>query len=129
MSSKNIVGRGEADSVSIHVGGYSDVLDDTNEYYVDLTAWIGRYVKIVFQGETIYYAAGDKADAEALDAGTPYLITGVAATTPAQGTSGTRGVADVGFAPSEVFEIPMEDAPFLFYKASSSGAQITILPK
>lgn len=126
MSSKDLVTRGEADSVAGHVGGWSFITSDTSTQYVDLQAWIGRYVKLVFQGQSFRYCWGSQND---IPNAATYLVTGASPSTPAQGATMTRGVCDVGFAPGSAFEIPMMEAPVLFFKSDVAGGQITVLPK
>ncbi len=130
MANKTLVSIAEADSVGGHVGGFSQVVaaPDTTTYAIDFSAWQHRYVKLVFQGEVFYYCWGNASDLPNI---ATFLIAGNATTPPPEGTDGTRGVADIGFAPSAVFEVPSQENSTLFFTkaASANAGQITVLPK
>jgi len=120
MSTKNLVTRGEADSVAGHTNGYSLVAANTNVNTVDLSQWSGRYVKLAAQGQTFFYCWGPAS--EVPNAAT-YLKTGQ------QLTVGTAGVADVLPAGAWAFEVPTDEDFVLFFRAASAGGQLTVLPK
>lgn len=117
---KELVTRGEADSVGGHTNGYSFVTANTNAQTVDLSLWSGRYVKLVAQSQTFYYCWGPP---EQIPNAATYLKTG------AQTTPGTAGVADILPAGAVMFEVPTDGAYVLFFRSASSGGQLTVLPK
>ena len=117
---KELVTRGEADSVGGHTNGFSFVTANTNVQTVDLSLWTGRYVKLITQSQAFYYVWGPP---EQIPNATTYLKTGP------QTTPGTAGVADVLPAGAWAFEVPTDGAYVLFFRSASAGGQLTVLPK
>jgi hypothetical protein len=120
MSTKNLVTRGEADSVAGHTNGYSATTANTNVVAVNLSLWSGRYVKMIAQGQNFYYAWGPASE---IPNAATYLKTG------AQTTPGTAGVADVLPAGAWAFEVPTDEDFVLFFRSAAAGGQLTVLPK
>lgn len=120
MSTKNIVTRGEADSVAGHTNGYSFTTSNTNVQTANLSLWSGRYVKLISQSEAFYYVWGPVGE---IPNAATYLKTG------AQTTPGTVGVADVLPAGAWAFEVPTDLDFVLFFRSAAPGGQLTVLPK
>jgi hypothetical protein len=115
----SIVGRGEADSVAAHTKGFRQNLINTTTQSFDMSAWVGRYVKIGARVGTVYYCWGPLSTLN-----TPVLV-GLSSDCAVN----TVGVADDISAGSYAFEVISAEAPVINVQASANNTILFIIPK
>jgi hypothetical protein len=123
LPKKKMVERDEADTVAGHTHGFSKVIEDTEQRFVDCSDYVGQYLELQADGAKVLYCWTAK------DPDTNGPASGFTLVTGDTDGEFVAGCADYIPKGGWKHEVPKPAAPILVFKAAASPAQFSVFPK